>query len=38
MSSNYNGRCRAPEVLVERDRFRVIRRRETYEDLIALEK
>lgn len=38
MSSNYNGRCRAPEVLVEADQFRVIRRRETYEDLIALEK
>jgi len=37
MSSNYNGRCRAPEVLVEGDQFRVIRRRETYEDLIALE-
>ncbi|MBN2127887.1 MAG: diaminopimelate decarboxylase [Sedimentisphaerales bacterium] len=37
MSSNYNGRCRAAEVLVEGDQFRVIRRRETYEDLIALE-
>ncbi len=38
MSSNYNGRCRAPEVLVDGDRFSVIRRRETYEDLVALEK
>jgi diaminopimelate decarboxylase len=38
MSSNYNGRCRAPEVLVDGDRFDVIRRRETYEDLTALEK
>jgi diaminopimelate decarboxylase len=37
MSSNYNGRCRAPEVLVDGDRFHVIRRRETYEDLTALE-
>jgi diaminopimelate decarboxylase len=38
MSSNYNGRCRAPEVLVDGDRFDVVRRRETYEDLTALEK
>ena len=37
MSSNYNARGRAPEVLVEGDRFRVIRRRETHEDLVALE-
>lgn len=37
MSSNYNSRPRAPEVLVEDDTFRVIRRRETYEDLVALE-
>ena len=37
MSSNYNGRCRAPEVLVHGTEFRVIRRRETYEDLIAAE-
>jgi len=37
MSSNYNARGRAPEVLVEGDSFRVIRRRETYEDLVALE-
>ncbi len=38
MSSNYNGRCRAAEVLVDGDHFHVIRRRETYEDLTALEK
>jgi diaminopimelate decarboxylase len=37
MSSNYNNRPRAAEVLVDGDRFTVIRRRETYEDLIALE-
>jgi diaminopimelate decarboxylase len=37
MSSNYNSRPRVPEVLVDGDQFRVIRRRETYEDLIALE-
>ena len=38
MSSNYNGRPRAPEVLVEGDRFKVVRRRESYEDLTALER
>lgn len=38
MSCNYNTRPRAPEVLVEGDSFRVIRRRETYEDLLALER
>jgi len=37
MSSNYNSRCRVPEVLVEDDSFRVIRRRESYKDLVALE-
>jgi diaminopimelate decarboxylase len=38
MSSNYNARPRAPEILVDGDRFKVIRRRETYEDLTALER
>ncbi|MDH7568765.1 MAG: diaminopimelate decarboxylase [Armatimonadota bacterium] len=38
MSSNYNARPRAAEVLVEGSTFRVIRRRETYEDLVALER
>ena len=33
-SSNYNSRPRAPEVLVEGNCYRVIRQRETYEDLI----
>jgi diaminopimelate decarboxylase len=37
MSSNYNARGRAPEVWVEGEDFRVIRRRETYQDLMALE-
>jgi len=37
MSSNYNARCRPAEVWVEGDSFRVIRRRETYEDLTVLE-
>jgi diaminopimelate decarboxylase len=34
MSSNYNTRPRAAEVLVRGDRFQVIRSRETYEDLL----
>ena len=34
LSSNYNSRPRAAEVLVEGDQWRVIRRRETYADLI----
>ena len=33
-SSNYNSRPRAPEVLVEGDGYRVIRQRETYQDLV----
>lgn len=37
MSSNYNARGRAAEVLVDGSEFRVISRRETYEDLIARE-
>ncbi|HUW59031.1 MAG TPA: diaminopimelate decarboxylase, partial [Planctomycetota bacterium] len=37
MSSNYNSRPRAPEVLVEGDAFRVVRRRETYDDLMRYE-
>ena len=38
MSSNYNARPRPAEVLVDDDKFSIIRRRETYEDLTALEK
>lgn len=34
MSSNYNSRPRAAEVLVNKDRFYIIRQREDYEDLI----
>ncbi len=37
MSSNYNSRPRAPEVLVKGDQYYVIRRRETWEDLIQCE-
>lgn len=37
MSSNYNSRPRAAEVLVDGDSHRLIRRRETYEDLVRPE-
>lgn len=37
MSSNYNSRPRACELLVENDTVKVIRKRETYEDLYYLE-
>lgn len=37
MSSNYNGRPRAAEVLVDGANVRLIRRRETYEDLVRPE-
>jgi diaminopimelate decarboxylase len=37
MSSNYNGRPRAAEVLVDGQTSRLIRRRETYEDLVRTE-
>lgn len=38
MASQYNSRPRAAEVLVERGSARLIRRRETYEDLVAAER
>ncbi|MGB6064325.1 MAG: diaminopimelate decarboxylase [Desulfomonilaceae bacterium] len=38
MSSNYNSRPRAAEVLVDRDKYFVIRDRESYEDLIRGER
>jgi diaminopimelate decarboxylase len=37
MSSNYNSRLRAAEVLVDGPGFRLIRRRETFEDLVRTE-
>ncbi len=37
MSSNYNSRNRAAEVLVDGDRFHIVRKRETIADQIALE-
>lgn len=38
MSSNYNARPMLPEVLVDGKDFKVIRKRQTYEDMIAPEK
>ena len=38
MSSNYNARPRAPEVMVQGDRFYVVRERETFEDLVRGER
>ncbi|MBA7491540.1 Diaminopimelate decarboxylase [subsurface metagenome] len=37
LSSNYNARLRVPEVLVKDDKHHIIRKRETYQDLIAPE-
>ena len=37
LSSNYNSRPRAPEVMVSGTKYEIIRLRETYEDLIRLE-
>lgn len=37
MSSNYNSRPRAPEVLVDGDRYCVVRRRESFAEMLALE-
>jgi Diaminopimelate decarboxylase len=38
MSSNYNTRCKVAEIALENGKDRLIRRRENFEDLIALEK
>lgn len=38
MSNQYNSRPRAAEVLIEGDRARLIRRRETYDDLVEPER
>jgi len=37
MASNYNARVRAPEVMVDGDEWKVVRRRETFEDLVRPE-
>lgn len=38
MASNYNSRPRPPEILVEGDRYAIIRERETFDDLIRHER
>jgi diaminopimelate decarboxylase len=38
MASNYNRRPLPAEVLVEHDDWRVIRRRQTVDDMLALER
>ena len=38
MSSNYNSRLRAAEIAIENGKARLIRARESFEDLIRLEK
>ena len=38
MASNYNSRPRPPEILVEGDRYAIIRERESYEDLVRHER
>ncbi len=38
MASHYNSRPNPPEILVEGDSFRIIRRRETIDDLLAAER
>jgi diaminopimelate decarboxylase len=38
MSSNYNSRARPPEILIEGSKAKIIRRRETFEDLLIQEK
>ena len=38
MASNYNNRPRLPEVLVDGSSYKIIRKRETLEDLVALER
>ncbi len=38
MASNYNARLRPPEILVTGNKFKIIRKRESYNDLIALER
>ena len=37
MSSNYNSRPRAAEILVTGNKHRLVRRRETFEDLVRPE-
>jgi diaminopimelate decarboxylase len=38
MSSNYNTRPLPPEVLVDDDQFKTIRERQSFEEIVALER
>tara|TARA_B110001454_G_scaffold68795_1_gene67189 strand:- start:10942 stop:12177 length:1236 start_codon:yes stop_codon:yes gene_type:complete len=38
MSSNYNSRTQPPEIIVNKSKVKLIRRRESFEDMIKLEK
>ncbi len=38
MSNEYNSRPLIPEILVDNDKFEIIRRRPSYEEMVALEK
>ena len=38
MSSNYNSRLRCSEILIEDEKVKVIRRRETFDDLLKQER
>ena len=38
MASNYNARPKPPEIMVQGDQFQVVRKRETYAQMTALEK
>ena len=38
MASNYNSRPRPPEVLVDKNRYAIVRRRETVDELLAAER
>jgi diaminopimelate decarboxylase len=38
MSSQYNSRPRAAEILVEGQKWDIVRRRETYDDLMVAER
>jgi diaminopimelate decarboxylase len=38
LASNYNDRPRAPEVLVDGNRYAVVRERETHDDLVRRER
>jgi diaminopimelate decarboxylase len=38
MASNYNARGRVPEVMVKGDKFKIVKERETFKDLMTGER